>query len=44
MTVTRMRQEMPADEYMHWGVYFGRLAQRAELARLRADARGGQPL
>jgi hypothetical protein len=38
MTVARMRRELAADEYMRWGVYFARKAQREELARLQ---RGG---
>jgi hypothetical protein len=41
MTVARMRQELAADEYMRWGVYFARQAQREELARLRREG-GGQ--
>ena len=31
-----LRAEMPQAEYVRWGVYYGRQAQRAELAR--ADA------
>lgn len=33
MTVGRLRQEMGADEFVGWGVYYGRKAQREELAR-----------
>lgn len=32
MTVARLREEMPASEFMAWQVYHGRRAQRAELA------------
>lgn len=32
MTVARLRAELTQDEYMRWGVYYGRLAQRRELA------------
>jgi hypothetical protein len=32
MTVARMRAEMSNAEYGQWSVYFGRKAQRAELA------------
>lgn len=33
MTVGRMRSEMSEYEFMQWGVYFGRKAQRLELSR-----------
>lgn len=39
MTVTRLRREMPAQEYMQWGVYFGRKAQKQELAAKAAQHR-----
>jgi hypothetical protein len=39
-TVGRLREEMAADEYVRWGVYFARKAQREELARLQRE--GGQ--
>ncbi len=32
MTVARLREEMPAAEFMGWQVYKGREAQRRELA------------
>lgn len=35
MTVGRLRQEMTNDEFVRWSVYFGRKAQRAELAALQ---------
>lgn len=41
MTVARLRQEMAAEEYMRWGVYYARKAQREELARLQQQ--GGGP-
>jgi hypothetical protein len=31
-TVRRLREEMPAAEFLGWQVYHGRKAQRAELA------------
>lgn len=36
MTVDRLRREMSMSEYTYWSVYFGRKAQKQELARLRA--------
>ena len=33
MTVGVLRAEMSAQEFTEWGVYFGRKAQREELAR-----------
>jgi hypothetical protein len=35
MPVALMRQRVSAEEYMAWGVYYGRKAQAAEMARLR---------
>lgn len=32
MTVTDMRERMPSWEYTTWGVFYGRKAQREELA------------
>lgn len=32
MTVTRMRAEMTNLEYVHWGIFYARKAQRQELA------------
>ncbi len=32
MTVDYMRQVMSSDEFTRWGVFYGRKAQRAELA------------
>jgi hypothetical protein len=37
MTVSRLREELAADEYMRWGVYFARKAHREELKRLQAE-------
>lgn len=34
MTVAAMTAELSNDEYMRWGIYYGRLAQRAELQSL----------
>lgn len=36
MTVARLRLEMPAEEFTRWEVYYARIAQRAELERLKA--------
>jgi hypothetical protein len=33
MTVDTLRRTMSAREFMQWGVYYGRKAQRQELAR-----------
>lgn len=33
MTVARLRREMPMAEWMQWSVYFGRKAQRQQLAQ-----------
>lgn len=35
MTVGRMRKEMSQVEFQHWGIYYARKAQRAELERAR---------
>lgn len=32
MTVEEMRERMSNEEFVRWGVYFGRKAQREELA------------
>jgi hypothetical protein len=37
MTVARLRREMTAQEFMQWGVYYGRKAQKRELATLTAQ-------
>jgi hypothetical protein len=41
MTVARLRAEMSNSEYVAWGVYYARKAQREELARRLAEGRGG---
>lgn len=33
MTVDRLRTEMSADEFMRWAIYYGRLAQREQMAQ-----------
>ena len=40
MTVGRLQWEMPNPEFIRWKTYYGRLAQRAELEALKAQARG----
>jgi hypothetical protein len=32
MTVAQLRRTMSAREFMQWGIYYGRKAQRQELA------------
>lgn len=39
MTVGRLRREMTAREFMQWGVYYGRKAQKRELAAKQAQAK-----
>jgi hypothetical protein len=34
MTVGRLREDMSQAEFVTWGIYYGRKAQREELARL----------
>ena len=40
MTVGRLRDEMSNDEFMHWGVYYARIAQREQLERLKGGGGG----
>jgi len=40
MTVRQVR-EMGNDEFVRWGVYYQRIAQREELERLKAGGRRG---
>jgi hypothetical protein len=35
MTVEQMERSMSAAEYVEWELYYARLAQRAELERLK---------
>lgn len=35
MTVGRMREEMSAEEYLRWSMFYQREAQRDELAMMR---------
>jgi hypothetical protein len=37
MTVGRLREQMSSDEFMRWGVYYARIAQRDELERLKGS-------
>jgi hypothetical protein len=39
MTVARLRAEMSNEEFMRWGIYFGRKAQRAELEAQKGGKR-----
>jgi hypothetical protein len=36
MTVAELRERLSMQEYVYWGVYYSRKAQRQELERLRA--------
>lgn len=40
MTVAQLRRGMTAQEFMQWGVYYGRKAQKQELAMLQAKGGG----
>lgn len=35
-TVAEMRQRLGMEEFVHWSMYFSRIAQRRELAELKA--------
>lgn len=37
MTVARMREEMPGEEYTYWTMYYARKAQRQQLETLMAQ-------
>ncbi|PSL02885.1 hypothetical protein CLV30_109193 [Haloactinopolyspora alba] len=39
MTVGRLRHEMSNDEFVRWGAYYARKAQREEMERLKQDGR-----
>lgn len=39
MTVARLRDEMGSAEFTAWQIYYARIAQREELARLTGGAR-----
>ena len=41
MTVARLEAEMSNAEYVRWGVYYARKAQREELAAKRGRHAGG---
>lgn len=36
MTVARLRTELSSQEFVQWGVFYARKAQREELERLKA--------
>lgn len=42
MTVAQLRREMSAQEFMQWGIYYSRKAQKQELAMLQAKTKGGR--
>lgn len=39
MTVDRLRAEMSSAEFGRWEIYYARIAQREELARLKGGGR-----
>lgn len=39
MTVARLREEMSAEEFLRWGMYYARIAQQQELEMLKAKGR-----
>ena len=39
MTVGELRERMTEHELVHWGIYYGRQAQRRELAEAKARGR-----
>jgi hypothetical protein len=39
MTVGQMQAEMSNAEYVRWGVYYGRKAQRAEMEAAKAKGK-----
>lgn len=39
MTVAELRERMGNDEFVQWSVYYGRRAQRDEIARAKARQR-----
>lgn len=42
MTVARLRAEMGQDEFVRWGIYYGRKRQRRELETLKARSKKGR--
>lgn len=36
MTVARLREELPSEEFVSWGVYYARKAQREEMEAAKA--------
>lgn len=39
MTVAQLREQMSSEEFMRWGVYYARKAQRDELEQQRLKHR-----
>lgn len=39
MTVAEMRRRMSSAEFLRWGIYYARIAQREELERAKLKAR-----
>lgn len=42
MTVGELRERMGSDEFVRWGVYYARQAQKQELERLRQGGNHGR--
>lgn len=42
MSVATMREEVSADEWLRWSIYYGRKAQKQELAAEKAKAKHGK--
>jgi hypothetical protein len=40
MTVGELRERMSQHEFLYWNVYYGRIAQRQELERLKQGGAG----
>lgn len=36
MTVNRLREEISAEEWMQWSIYYGRKAQQKQIAAAKA--------
>lgn len=38
-TVAELREQMSNDEFLHWQMYYARIAQQQELERLKAQGK-----
>lgn len=39
MTVSRLRAEMPNEEFVRWSIYYQRIAQRSQMESQRSKRR-----